>query len=608
MAVERRKFTVRGFGENRGEWFAETTQPLDRFLEQTQSRKFRTVYSELFGGSKPRRVTSANLNKFNRTLRRYGYTCEPKQAGANDYVTIARNQALISRQRVNGEQPKQLPEELAKWLPGWNVAEAPDGSSRDPLGLMAGAEVLANSLLPGMTVFVSRAGYLFFLAWALGKLEQWDGRRREQLELLNRLERILVLCEAVHHGMDDLDECRHQGQRRKGILIREANDGYRADIPETILKNQANSGCYNLYRGAMVSCGFWEADDLRRAEGRLPYRLTNLGKELAKEFDKRAAAEHIWRWACRNDGAKRLVTLQEWGGELCFTTFSRKAEREHFLEGFVRPSGASAEVMRAASSRYATLRSLGRMALTAGRVSGTAIAGKLLPTRDGLTEYDGEDGNENFEWLMTYYEKRTRPGPEPFITAAVYELAALAANGIFKTMCEAARSGKRQSIDDWAKASTTTDKGWWSQSVATVRVRASERDLAASIMANEDTAAACMKMLLLVLRRADNQPYLEWEPLASTTLLGVMTTALAGSGSVRDCLKSLAGEFLRHHQRVSANKRKDIWLETDRGEFWSKDNPDTGMELQFHSFRFPQVHSIMRDLAVSLEDFNTDEC
>jgi len=62
-------------------------------------------------------------------------------------------------------------------LPKWLVTDVLLPSSRDPLGLQADAERLANRLLPGLTVFTNRIGYFFFLSWALRELNHyktWD--------------------------------------------------------------------------------------------------------------------------------------------------------------------------------------------------------------------------------------------------------------------------------------------------------------------------------------------------------------------------------------------------------------------------------------------------
>lgn len=583
----------------------ENVELYSEYIERKRARKFKVIFKELFGGKPLKRVTAENLKLFHRTLKKYGFECDTKRPKADEFVIVRRNPAFLGRRKNgNGLEPR-LPEETAKWLPGWNVAEALDSSSRDPLGLMAGAEALANGLLPGMTVFVFRAGYFFFLAWALDKLDQIEGRRREQLELLNRMERIIVLCEALYHGVDGLDECRHQGQRRKRALIHGANNGYRADIPDTILKNQANSGCYNLYRTAMVSCGFWEEDDLRKAEGRIPYRLTELGTRLARSFADRSASEHIWNWAYKNGGSKSMATLQEWGRALCFNTFTGKTERTRFLDGFIRPAGAGAEVMRAASSRCLTLQALGKMALTNRRSGGSKTPAGSIRTRDGMVEYDGVDSSENLECLLTFYEKRSKPGAEPFVAGAIYELLALAANGLWAEMCEAVRGSERKSIAGFIGAVTADE--WWDRKVASVSIRSSERDLAEEVADADGRAQRCMKLLVAVLRRADNRPFIERDPLSASPLLRVLDVALSGDVTLRAALTAIVGELLRHHRRVSANKRKDIWLETDGSDFWEKELPDMTTGLQFHSFRFPQLRSIMSDLDVSPEDIEADE-
>lgn len=145
---------------------------------------------------------------------------------------------------------KELSEDARRWLPKWMVTDALSPSSRDPLGLQADAERLANRLLPGLTVFTNRIGYFFFLSWVLRELNNSKNQDiGDRLDKLNRLERALVLCESIYHGKDHLKDCRHQGQRSKGHLLEQTEK--MASVPDRILKDQYNTGCYNLYRTPM---------------------------------------------------------------------------------------------------------------------------------------------------------------------------------------------------------------------------------------------------------------------------------------------------------------------------------------------------------------------
>ena len=92
---------------------------------------------------------------------------------------------------------QELSDDVRRWLPKWLVTDALLPSWRDPLGLQADAEHLANRILPGLTVFTNRIGYFFFLSWALRELNNHKGLDiGNRLDRLNRLERALVLCEA----------------------------------------------------------------------------------------------------------------------------------------------------------------------------------------------------------------------------------------------------------------------------------------------------------------------------------------------------------------------------------------------------------------------------
>ena len=120
----------------------------------------------------------------------------------------------------------------------------------------------------------------------------------ERRETINRIERALVLCETLHHGEEGLRHCYHQGQRSKTGLLAQA--AATASLPDRILKNQNNTGCYNLYRNALLSCGVWCEDDEAGARGLLPYRLSPRGEQMAQVFDRCEGAQALLRWAAGN--------------------------------------------------------------------------------------------------------------------------------------------------------------------------------------------------------------------------------------------------------------------------------------------------------------------
>jgi hypothetical protein len=293
------------------------------------------VHAEFFGYPVLAHMPRKQLLRLHRVLRDHGVDFDRSETRADDYFHMWINQAYAPRVGT-ATSDGQLSEKVAALLPRWLVTEPLPPSSRDPLGLQADAAMLADQLLPGLTVFINRVGYFFFLSWALREINAVSHlAERQRRELLNRLERALVLCETLYHGASELDECRHQGQRMKRGLL--PPQGVRmVGIPQQILKSQDDTGGYNLYRNALVSCGFWEEDDDLAVEGMLPYRLTEGGERLAEVFARRSSAQALFQWAQEGAGKRSIDRLQDWGEDLSFCTFGHAhIEKPPFLRGLI---------------------------------------------------------------------------------------------------------------------------------------------------------------------------------------------------------------------------------------------------------------------------------
>jgi hypothetical protein len=331
IAVDERALTVKWFGDGRHYKVQRRDAiPFAQFLaQQKRPRKLKTVYAEFFGGQPMRRMPRKRLDALHQVLREHGVHFEESVASANDYFRMWMNPAhLTRRERRQWMQSVVLPDDVTTWLPKWLVTDPLPPSSRDPLGLQADAVQLANHLLPGLTVFTNRIGYFFFLAWAVRELNRRDGLAAgERRETLNRMERALVLCETLYHGKEDLKKCFHQGQRAKQRLLAEAD--LTAAIPDRILKNQNSTGCYNLYRTAMRSCGFWEDNDELALAGRLPFRLTARGEKLASTFARRRGAGNLLKWTLDGTGRRKVRELQQWGESFCFCKFELLLSHRH---------------------------------------------------------------------------------------------------------------------------------------------------------------------------------------------------------------------------------------------------------------------------------------
>lgn len=418
--------TVKWFGSGKHyQVHSRNATPFAQFLSrQKRARKLNKVYAEFYGRFLER-MPQKRLVEFHQLLREHGVAFDETASRADDLFRMWLNPAhLTASERKQLVPEAVLPETITAWLPRWVVADPLPPSSRDPLGLQADAGKLADTLLPGLTVFTNRVGYFFFLCWATRELNQLSRLAvNERRELLNRLERALVLCETLYHGKDNFKNCFHQGHRAKSRLLAEATTT--AKIPDRILKNQNSTGCYNLYRTAMRSCGFWEDDDEAGLTGKLPFRLTDRGEKLASMFARRNGVAGLLHWAQEDTSRRRVDILQQWGKSLCFFTFNKQIEKNAFLAGFLFAQDDRAEVMSAAYTRLQTLRTLASANLLFQKLSTTPTTTLVSPESadaDVAELVDVPDWGENAACLLHFYRHRTYTGAIPFVAAAVYEL------------------------------------------------------------------------------------------------------------------------------------------------------------------------------------------
>src|SRR6185503_1408140 len=98
-------------------------------------------------------------NQMKQALRKAGITFYPEEWPAADTrIRLWRDGSFV---KSNDSDQK-----LGSLLPQWLEPFVLPSGSRDPLGLQAPAERLVNEVLPGLTVFTSRAGYYGFLTWS----------------------------------------------------------------------------------------------------------------------------------------------------------------------------------------------------------------------------------------------------------------------------------------------------------------------------------------------------------------------------------------------------------------------------------------------------------
>ncbi len=612
IAIDAHTLTVKWFAD--GERYAVPKQDAVSFAQfltqQKRSHKLKTVYSEFFGGKPLKRMPRQRLDELQQVLREHGVVFDESVTRANDYFSMWVNVAhLTQSERDVGLQPVVLPDHVTAWLPKWIVSEPLPPSSRDPLGLQADAGQLANALLPGLTVFTNRIGYFFFLSWAVRKLNRINGpTAKERRDMLNRLERALVLCETLYHGKNDFKNCFHQGQRAKQRLLAEAN--ITAAIPDRILKNQNGTGCCNLYRTAMRSCGFWEDHDKANLAGQLPFRLTARGEKLANAFARRKGTQDLLKWAKDGTSQRQVQTLQQWAESFCFHTFYKKTNKKWVLEGFLFAKDDRADVVNDADTRLRTLRTLAGAGLLSGFTPtgpATTLVSNETAGADVTELAELPDWGENIAFLLHFYRDRTQTNAEPFVAAAVYELLGLALNAVWSGLIDHVLEHGRTSLANWSDTliRESSNSQFWEAPFRTAAstFQTSEEQLIDQLFAGEYKVEEGLNLAARVLSQKNNRMVLD-EQLANTTLQTIVSLTFLSNVDepTRAVLVNLVTHLVDHHRMVSERKGKERWLDTDGNEVWEMEARP--MDLGFHSYRFPQLMSLVRDLQLTEYDLN----
>ena len=615
--------TVKSFGDEEQHEVSKSQAVLfSEFLTHRKRRsKLNTVYAEFFGGPPRQRMRSKRVDELCRVLLDHGVQFDDTRRSADDFFSMKMDPAhLTEGERKDLMKKSVLPDAVTAWLPKWLVTDPLPPSSRDPLGLQADAGRLAHCLLPGMTVFTNRVGYYFFLSWALREVNRQDAlTARQRRDLLNRLERALVMCETLYHGKEGIRQCFHQGQRVKGRLLAQADRT--TAIPDRILKNQHNTGCYNLYRTTMRSCGFWEPDDQSGTAGRLPFRLTPRGERLANAFAKRAGANSLLSWAQDGTKKRKVMQLQRWGESFCFLSFHNvRSEKKPFLDGFLFAKGDSAEVMHDADTRLNTVRTLtnaGRLSTPSPENSVTTMVSTESAGADVTELESGSDGDkqtapesytesgENVAFLLHFYRHRRLAGAGPFAAAAVYELLGLALSAVWGELLSHAMEHGRTSLTSWVRGVVhdSSYPQFWNSPVraAASQVLASEEQLVFRVFTEDHPLENGMMLAVKVLAQEDNRTILH-DQLPDVALRPIVERAFLSNSdnTVETALLSLIPLLIEQHRTVSNRKSKERWLDTDGSEVWEVDA--YSMALGFHSYRFPQLMSLVRDLELTAED------
>ncbi|MBI4524537.1 MAG: hypothetical protein HY695_12085 [Deltaproteobacteria bacterium] len=558
----------------------------------------RSTLCEMFFNRPLRRLRPKPARTIRNALRKHGLRYDPEEWPKPDTrVRIWRDCSFVS---VKASTVDSTIEAL---LPRWLEPERLPPSSRDPLGLQAYAERLANALLPGLTVFTTRAGYYGFLAWAIQLLNgpsfSSGPTRRERL---NRLERGLVLCEFIQHDIND-NSCALLGQRSKTQLL-QGHEANRYRVPTRILKNQNSAGAFRLYATSLTSFGFAvDAPDLG-ADRLLPYSLSDFGERLARGF-KRRVPDAFTNFALGDETRHRDV-LREWGGQLCFSELRLLEQyRRAFLEGFILGNSVDAE------RRFLTVRRLFQRGLLTERYEKRGqIAPEATAEDDSAAAEEAPEleGLSNDRVLLYFYDQAPTNDNRDFQTAAVFELLGLGLSAIFRVLVEDLRSHGRTRTSELGDrimrdADARTRRLWSAPLAGAAAGAPTVRTLVPDLFRVEGAAQCAAVGGLLLARLVGERMFRAVAPnLTGSAPLILVDSVLRSQPerSLAQALPELLQAMVERHGEVSVNKGRQRWCYFD-GEAVVKDDLQE-MALGFHSMRFPQLYSLCRDVRLGAED------
>lgn len=256
------------------------------------------------------------------------------------------------------------------------------------------------------------------------------------------------------------------------------------------------------------------------------------------------------------------------------------------------------------------MRTLASVGLLSGSTS-TSPATTLISSEAAgadITELeDIPDWGENVAFLLHFYRDRTSNGKELFVAAAVYELLGLALNAVWSGLIDSVLENGRISLSNWRDMliqESATPQFWeapWRTSTSTIRV--TEEQLVQQLSAGEEKVEQGLKLAVKVLSQKDNRVILD-ELLADKSLRMIIEITFLSNPDalIRDLLMRLVKHLIDHHSGVSERKGRERWLDTDDNEVW--DVEARPMSLGFHSYRFPQLKSLVRDLHLTEHDLN----
>jgi len=582
----------------------ERVRTIDDYLRSRQRvlSLSRTALLNSWFGESFERLTEIRRSQIQKTLRKHGISfSDDGWSTSAGVIQLRRDDSVVLGKLTATDY------QIESLVPHWVAPPNMPPSSRDPLGLQSYAEHLANEMLPGLTVFTFRAGYYGFLSWAINcanerTLSQGQTRR----DMINRLERALVLCEFIQHGQGD-ESCALLGQRSKRrILQSAAND--RFDLPDRILQNQNSAGAFRLHSTSLVSFGFASADSELALSGDLPLSLTEDGRRLAAAF-ARWVPDGLADFAFGRASRAR-EELRKWGSRICFSHVARGGRngfRDNLLRGLLFADSEDGE------KRYRTVKAL----------LGRGLIGSIDAERGGIgrephpliSEGDGDGaesladtpqgGLTNSEVLLQFYSEQSTVENRVFQVAAVYELLALGLSCMFGSLLDVLKKSGKVSPVKLADqlAGSGRYSGIWTASAPSRLPRVAA--LVEALYEEEEPALLGQLGGALVERVLRDPVFASvGSEISDHPLYFLIEPMLPKPG--RQCLAklfpALAELMLCRHEQVSQNKNKQRWFFSEGAEFARDDLQDMG--IGFHAMRFPQLYRLCDDIGLTREDLS----
>jgi len=489
---------------------------------------------------------------------------------------------------------------IATYLPSWLIRLDVPPSSRDPLGLQAHAMAQADRLLPGLNVFTSRARYYTFLCWALGRAQAEDAPPSVQQDRVLRLERLLVLCEALQHE-NEPHACSYIGRRRGQRFVSERQGAKLWALPTKILKNQHTNGALRLYRTSLSSLGLVEEDDQNEGIG---LRLTDSGKKLADKYNA-CVNENVVQWALEGgtDEQTRYATLINAGAGMCLSNKIGTYERRYLIKALF--GGDDDAIHR--RDTVQVLFEHGLLGVVDVSHETTDQDPDLVAEDEGAPAKDAARFETSTNWQVLRHALALPPSKRlrGIQMAGAYQLAALGLNALFASALEPTMMQGRLPLAEWRKAiATHADGAFDNLSAAAWARRRSPTEIADELLDGTARSWAEVGVLgaNLLLGLGLELRYTRWlddDPLPIVDHV-LHWTREAETDNAGDMLMRLLPDLIVHHSNVSAKKGKGEWLVLDGNEIVKHDPRPMGLFL--HSLRFAQLGQLAADLQLSAED------